>query len=222
VGDDVTDSLPTIAILGGTGDLGSGLAKRLLAVGYRVVIGSRSAEKAKTFAASLDATAGKVLGTDIRGAAGEGDVVILSVPWPNHSETLADIRDLVQGKIVLDAVVPLVPPKVTTVQMPKEGSAAQIAQEILGEGVRVISAFHNIGAAKLHAGEPIECDVLVCGNDKDARDVGVALAKAVGASGIDAGVLANSAAAEAMTSLLIGINRRYKVKSAGIRITGLS
>jgi NADPH-dependent F420 reductase len=222
VGDDVTDSLPTIAILGGTGDLGSGLAKRLLAVGYRVVIGSRSAEKAKTFAASLDATAGKVLGTDIRGAAGEGDVVILSVPWPNHSETLADIRDLVQGKIVLDAVVPLVPPKVTTVQMPKEGSAAQIAQEILGEGVRVISAFHNIGAAKLHAGEPIECDVLVCGNDKDARDVGVALAKAVGATGIDAGVLANSAAAEAMTSLLIGINRRYKVKSAGIRITGLS
>jgi NADPH-dependent F420 reductase len=218
----VTDSLPTIAILGGTGDLGSGLAKRLLAAGYRVVIGSRSAEKAKTFAASLDATAGQVLGTDIRGAAGEGDVVILSVPWPNHSETLADIRDLVQGKIVLNAVVPLVPPKVTTVQMPKEGSAAQIAQDILGEGVRVISAFHNIGAAKLHAGESIECDVLVCGNDKDARDVGIALAKAVGASGIDAGVLANSAAAEAMTSLLIGINRRYKVKSAGIRITGLS
>lgn len=218
----MTDSLPTIAILGGTGDLGSGLAKRLLAAGYRVVIGSRSAEKAKTFAASLDATAGQVLGTDIRGAAGEGDVVILSVPWPNHSETLADIRDLVQGKIVLNAVVPLVPPKVTTVQMPKEGSAAQISQDILGEGVRVISAFHNIGAAKLHAGESIECDVLVCGNDKDARDVGIALAKAVGASGIDAGVLANSAAAEAMTSLLIGINRRYKVKSAGIRITGLS
>jgi NADPH-dependent F420 reductase len=218
----VTDSLPTIAILGGTGDLGSGLAKRLLAAGYRVVIGSRSAEKAKTFAASLDATAGQVLGTDIRGAAGEGDVILLSVPWPNHAETLADIRDLVQGKIVLDAVVPLVPPKVTTVQMPKEGSAAQIAQDILGEGVRVISAFHNIGAVKLHAGESIECDVLVCGNDKDARDVGIALAKAVGASGIDAGVLANSAAAEAMTSLLIGINRRYKVKSAGIRITGLS
>jgi NADPH-dependent F420 reductase len=218
----VTDSLPTIAILGGTGDLGSGLAKRLLAAGYSVVIGSRSAEKAKTFAASLDATAGQVLGTDIRGAAGEGDVILLSVPWPNHAETLAAIRDLVQGKIVLDAVVPLVPPKVTTVQMPKEGSAAQIAQDILGEGVRVISAFHNIGAVKLHAGESIECDVLVCGNDKDARDVGIALAKAVGASGIDAGVLANSAAAEAMTSLLIGINRRYKVKSAGIRITGLS
>lgn len=218
----MTDPLPTIAILGGTGDLGSGLAKRLLAAGYRVVIGSRSAEKAKTFVASLDATAGQVLGMDIRGAAGEGDVILLSVPWPNHAETLADIRDLVQGKIVLDAVVPLVPPKVTTVQMPKEGSAAQIAQEILGEGVRVISAFHNIGAAKLHAGESIECDVLVCGNDKDARDVGIALAKAVGASGIDAGVLANSAAAEAMTSLLIGINRRYKVKSAGIRITGLS
>jgi hypothetical protein len=218
----VTDSLPTIAILGGTGDLGSGLAKRLLAAGYRVVIGSRSADKAQAFVASLDAAAGQVLGTDIRGAAGEGDVVILSVPWPNHADTLADIRDLVQGKIVLDAVVPLVPPKVTTVQMPKEGSAAQIAQEILGEGVRVISAFHNIGAAKLHVGEPIECDVLVCGNDKEARDVGIALAKAVGANGIDAGVLANSAAAEAMTSLLIGINRRYKVKSAGIRITGLS
>ncbi|MEP9380508.1 NADPH-dependent F420 reductase [Aquabacter sp. CN5-332] len=215
----MSDDLPKIAILGGTGDLGSGLAKRLLAAGYGVTIGSRSREKAQAFAATLGAHA---RGADMRGATMAGDVVILSVPWASHGETLAEIHDLVQGKILLDAVVPLVPPKVATVQLPKEGSAAQIAQELLGEGVRVISAFHNIGAAKLHAGEPIECDVLVCGNDKDARELGIALANAVGATGIDAGVLANSAAVEAMTSVLIGINRRYKVKSAGVKITGLS
>lgn len=209
---------PSIAILGGTGDLGSGLAKRWLAAGYDVVIGSRSAEKAQAFAKELG---GKARGDDNAGAAKSAEVVIVAVPFASHEATLREVKDAVQGKIVVDAAVPLVPPKVSVVQLPAEGSAAQIAQNLLGEGVRVVSAFHNVGATKLHAGGRADCDVLVFGNDKEARDVVIALANEVATCGIDGGVLANSAAAEALTSVLIGINRRYKVAGAGIRITGL-
>jgi hypothetical protein len=210
---------PVISILGGTGDLGSGLAKRWLAAGYSVVIGSRSADKAHAFAAELGKGA---QGADNVGAAASGDIVVLAVPFGSHEATLLEVKDAVQGKIVVDAAVPLVPPKVSTVQLPAEGSAAQIAQRLLGDGVRVVSAFHNVGAAKLHAGGRADCDVLVFGNDKDARETVIGLANEVASCGIDGGVLANSVAAEALTSVLIGINRRYKVSGAGIRITGLS
>lgn len=209
---------PSIAILGGTGDLGSGLAKRWLATGYRVVVGSRSAEKAEAFARELGGTARGANNVD---AAKEADVIVVAVPYASHEATLLEVKDAVQGKIVVDAAVPLVPPKVSVVQLPKEGSAAQIAQALLGEGVRVVSAFHNVGAAKLHAGARAECDVLVFGDDKAARDIVISLANEVATCGIDGGVLANSAAAEALTSVLIGINRRYKASGAGIRITGL-
>lgn len=210
---------PSIAILGGTGDLGSGLAKRWLAAGYAVVIGSRSAEKAQAFAKELG---GGARGDDNVGAAKSADIVVLAVPFGSHEATLREVKDAVQGKIVVDAAVPLVPPKVSVVQLPPEGSAAQIAQTLLGEGVKVVSAFHNVGATKLHAGGRADCDVLVFGNDKESRDIVIGLANEVASSGIDGGVLANSAAAEALTSVLIGINRRYKVPGAGIRITGLS
>ncbi|MGL4263770.1 MAG: NADPH-dependent F420 reductase [Afipia sp.] len=210
---------PSIAILGGTGDLGSGLAKRWLAAGYSVVVGSRSAEKAQAFAKELG---GGARGDDNVGAAKSADIVVLAVPFGSHDATLREVKDAVQGKIVVDAAVPLVPPKVSVVQLPPEGSAAQIAQTLLGEGVKVVSAFHNVGATKLHAGGRADCDVLVFGNDKESRDIVIALANEVASSGIDGGVLANSAAAEALTSVLIGINRRYKVPGAGIRITGLS
>jgi NADPH-dependent F420 reductase len=143
------------------------------------------------------------------------------VPFANHETTITEVKDAVQGKIVVDAAVPLVPPKVSTVQLPAEGSAAQIAQRLLGDAVKVVSAFHNVGASKLHAGERADCDVLVFGNDKEAREIVIGLAEAVATRGIDGGVLANSAAAEALTSVLIGINRRYKVPAASIRITGL-
>jgi NADPH-dependent F420 reductase len=122
---------------------------------------------------------------------------------------------------VIDAVVPLVPPKVSVVQLPAKGSPALVAQRILGSGVRVVSAFHNVGAKKLHGGEKVDCDVLVFGDDPDAREQVIALAEVVATRGIHAGVLANSIAAEALTSVLIAINRRYKVPGAGIRITGL-
>ena len=212
------DSKPLIAILGGTGDLGSGLAKCWLKAGYSIVIGSRSAEKAQAFAAELG---GQAIGKDNLEAARAADVVVLAVPFANHDSSLREIKDVVQGKIVVDAAVPLVPPKVSTVQLPREGSAAQIAQSLLGDGVRVVSAFHNVGASKLHDGDRADCDVLVFSNDKEARELVMALAGIVGTRGVDGGMLANSAAAEALTSVLIGINRKYKVPGAGIRITGL-
>jgi 8-hydroxy-5-deazaflavin:NADPH oxidoreductase len=212
------NSKPLIAILGGTGDLGSGLAKCWLKAGYSIVIGSRSAEKAEAFAAELG---GQATGKENVEAARAGDVIVLAVPFASHESSLREIKDVVQGKIVVDAAVPLVPPKVSTVQLPREGSAAQIAQNLLGDGVRVVSAFHNVGASKLHEGNRADCDVLVFSNDKEARELVMALAGIVATRGIDGGMLANSAAAEALTSVLIGINRKYKVQGAGIRITGL-
>jgi NADPH-dependent F420 reductase len=214
---------PTIALLGGTGELGSALARRWAAAGYSVVLGSRSKERAEAAAREMQAAGspGAVTGEDNLGAAQAADVVVLAVPYANHEAILNEIKPAVAGKIVVDAVVPLVPPKVSVARLPAEGSAAQIAQRLLGAETRVVSAFHNVGASKLAAGGSVDCDVLVFGDDKAARDLVIALADAAGARGVDGGALANSAAAEALTSVLIGINRRYKVDGAGIRITGL-
>lgn len=209
---------PTIGIIGGTGDLGSGLAKAWSAAGYRVVIGSRTEERAKEAAASLG---GAVEGATNLSAAEIADVVVLAVPFSSHNATIEEIKPALAGKIFVDAAVPLVPPKVSTVQLPVEGSAAQIAQKLLGDGVRVVSAFHNVGAAKLHAGGRVDCDVLVFSDDKDARNTVIELCGAVARRGVGGGSLANSAAAEAMTSVLIWINRSYKVLGAGVSITGL-
>ncbi|MBO0711187.1 MAG: NADPH-dependent F420 reductase [Acetobacteraceae bacterium] len=209
---------PVIGIIGGTGDLGSALAKAWAAAGYEVVIGSRSHDKAERVAAELGNI---VRGDDNVGAASAADVVVLAVPFVNHEQTIEEIRGVVGGKIVVDTAVPLIPPKVSTVQLPSGGSAAQIAQRLLGEGVRVVSAFHNISAKKLHAGARVDCDVLVFGDDKEARNLVIGLAGVVARRGVGGGGLANSAAAEAMTSVLIWINRQYKVSGAGIGITGL-
>ncbi|MEP7098092.1 MAG: NADPH-dependent F420 reductase [Dokdonella sp.] len=216
-------SRPTIAIIGGTGALGSGMAKRWAAAGYPVILGSRTADKAQQAALQLQSGNG---GPPARGdsnveAARAADIVVLAIPFSNHQATLDELKDVVGGKIVVDAVVPLVPPKVAQVQLPPQGSAGQIAHAHLGESVRVVSAFQNVGASKLQGEGPIACDVLVCGNDKDARAAVIELAMAAGTRGIDAGPIANAAAAEAMTSILIGINKRYKVDCAGIQITGI-
>ena len=213
-----------LAILGGTGALGTGLAMRWAAAGYPVILGSRTREKAEDAARRIEPANGAPLvrGDDNKAAAAAGEIVVIAVPWANHDAMLDEIKDCVAGKIVVDAVVPLVPPKVSVVQLPAEGSAAQIAQKRLGSGTRVVSAFHNVAAAKLSAGTAsIECDVLVFGDDREARDAVIALADAAGTRGVDGGALANSAAAEALTSVIIAINRRYKT-TAGIRITGIS
>ena len=213
---------PVLAIIGGTGALGSGLAKRWAAAGYPVVLGSRTRDKAEAAARAINPGNGAppVRGEDNAAAAAAGEIIVIAVPFSNHEAILEEIKDAVAGKIVVDAVVPLVPPKVSLVQLPPKGSAAQMAQERIGERSRVVSAFHNVGAAKLLSDGPVDCDVLVFGNDREARDVVIALADAIGTRGIDAGPIANSIAGEALTSILIGINRRYKVDGAGIRITG--
>jgi NADPH-dependent F420 reductase len=214
---------PTLAIIGGTGALGTGLAMRWASAGYPVVLGSRSREKAQAAAREIQPGNGAppVRGEDNAAAARAADVVLIAVPYSNHDAILDEIRDGVAGKIVVDAVVPLVPPKVSQVHLPPQGSAAQIAQARLGESARVVSAFHNVAAAKLKAGGEVDCDVLVFGNDREARDAVIALAAAAGTRGIDGGPIANSVVGEALTAVLIGINRRYKVPGAGIRITGL-
>jgi hypothetical protein len=206
-----------VAVGGGTGKLGAAIAGRLARAGRRVVIGSRSAEGAAEAAAAIGHGAAGMANVD---AARVGDIVIVTVPFAAQSATLAEIAPHVAGKIVVDTTVPLVPPKVMRVQLPAEGSAAQRAAGLLGDDVRVVSAFHNVAAHKLATDEDIACDVLVFGDDKAARGDVVALANAVGLRGLHAGALANSAAAEALTSILIFLNKTYKVDGAGIAITG--
>ena len=214
---------PTLAIIGGTGTLGSGLARRLAAAGYAIVLGSRSAEKAEEAARTLSAPAGTPppRGTSNAEAAKAADVVIVTVPWESQARILDEIAPHVAGKLVVDTTVPLVPPRVARVQLPPEHSAALTAQKRLGAGVRVVSAFHNVAGHKLQRDEPVDCDVLIFGDDPGDREVVLGLAKAAGLRGVHAGPLANSVAAEALTSVLIGINRNYKVDGAGIRITGI-
>ncbi|MBN9043447.1 MAG: NADPH-dependent F420 reductase [Rhizobiales bacterium 62-47] len=214
---------PILSIIGGTGDLGSGLARSWSKAGYTVILGSRASEKAVQAAAALRQEGfANIEGAANVDAAARGDVIVVAVPFANYTTTLTEIRDPARNKIVVTAVVPLVPPKVFVVQLPPAGSAALIAQAALDSSTRVVGAFHNVGSQKLHAGGKADCDVLVFGDDADARTSVMKLADAVSNRGVDGGALANSAAAEALTSVLIAINRKYKVKGAGISISGLA
>lgn len=206
-----------IAVIGGTGKLGAAIARRLGKAGTQVIIGSRSAQNAAVTAAGLGFG---VTGMSNADAAKAGAIVIVTVPFSAQEATLAEIAPQVAGKLVIDTTVPLVPPKVMRVQLPPEGSAAQRTQKLLGSGVNVVSAFHNVAAHKLATDEDIDCDVLVFGDDKNARAKAVELIEKIGLRAIHAGALANSAAAEALTSLLIFINKNYEVDGAGLRITG--
>ena len=223
----MSENLPVIAILGGTGDLGTGLARCWGEAGFPVIIGSRTAEKADAAVASMK----KIL--EERGisemnlrsdenlrAAEEADIVAITVPFNHQQSTLEHVRPALKGKILIDATVPLVPPKVARVQLPESGSAGQMAQELLGEDVRVVSAFQNVAAHHLQKGTNAGCDVLVSGNNKDARSQVIELIEACGMRGFHAGSIANAAAAEALTSILIFINKQYKCH-AGISLTGL-
>lgn len=213
-----------IAIIGGAGDLGSGLASRLARAGFDVVIGSRNADRAAEAAAKLRAETGnaKVRGLDNVSAALAGDVLIVTVPFASQASTLRDIASSAAGKIVVDTTVPLVPPKVARVQLPARGSAALLAADALGDGVRLVTAFHNVSAQKLRGLEPVHSDILVFGDDIAARDTVVGLIARIDMRGLHGGPLANAVAAEAMTSVLISMNRRYGVsEGAGIKITGI-
>lgn len=222
----MTDSplVKSIAILGGTGKEGSALAIRWALNGYKVIIGSRRAEKAETTAAELNEELGGdyVTAMDNVSAAKEAEIVVLSVPYEAHQPTLESVIDEIQGKILVDVTAPLKPPQVSTVYVPEGLSAAQEAQAMVGDNVRVVSAFQNVSYIKLRDPKAnVACDVLVTGDDKAAKQEVIALVEAAGMRGIDAGALANSIVAEALTSVLVYINKQYKIKHAGILITGI-
>lgn len=221
----MTDSpIPkTIAVLGGTGREGKGLAYRWAKAGYRVLIGSRLEDRAKAAALELLTLLNSkafVEGTNNLKAATAADIVVLTVPYAAHRETLVLVKDALQGKLLVDVTVPLVSPKVTKVQMPSAGSAAQEAREILGDDAQIAAAFQNISYAHLMSNEPVECDVLVTGTGKEARAETLKLVEAAGLTGWDAGPIENSVVVEGMTSVLIHINKQYGTSRAGIKITG--
>ena len=212
-----------IAVIGGSGAEGSGLAARWAKAGYRVLLGSRGLGRAMARAAELNALLGenRIEGLTNGAAAEAAEIVVLTVPYAAQLPTLRELKPALAGKILLDVTAPLVPPRVARVQLPDGGSAVVIAQRELGPEVRVVAAFHNVAGHKLQTDEPVDCDVLIFGDDPGDREVVLGLVEAAGLRGVHAGPLANSVAAEALTSVLIGINRNYRVEGAGVRITGI-
>lgn len=244
----MTEALPTIAVLGGTGSEGWGLALRWAGAGYPVIIGSRAADRAAEAAAAIEKEANEyiaptaldfdraelarrlsrpvadaisVKGLSNRDAVAACDIAVLTVPFAAQKSTVEDVRDALTGKILVDVTVPLVPPKVLRVQLPDGGSAVASIQAMLGDDVRVVSAFQNIAAAHLKdLDHDIDCDVLVCGDSKAARQEVIKLAEDAGMRAWHGGPIANSAVAEALTSVLLFINRNYGIDGSGFRITG--
>lgn len=215
-----------IAVLGGTGSEGRGLGLRWALSGHEILIGSRSAERGAEAAAEMNdelpAEAPRISGGDNAEVARQADVVVLSVPYKAQQPTLEAVRDLLQGKLLITVVVPLQPPRVSHVWRPPAGSAAQEAQEYLGEAAHVVAAFQNISAELLpDPNAHVDCDVFICGDRQEDKAVAIALSEAAGLRGIDAGPLQNASVVEGLTAVLIGINIRNKIKHSGIRITGL-
>lgn len=215
-----------IAVLGGTGKEGKGLAYRWAKADLEVAIGSRALEKAEAAASDLN-TKLAINGCHVSGMTNEDaaawcDVAVLTVPFSAHLPMLESVKDQLAGKILIDVTVPLVPPKITKVQLPSAGSAAQEAQNLLGESVKVVSAFQNISYERLFNDEEVDCDVIVCGTGKDARTVVIDLVQKAGMVGWDGGVIENSAVTEGLTSILLGLNKQFEGKAAGIKITGIS
>ena len=213
-----------IAILGGTGDQGPGLALRLAMAGEEAIIGSRSRERAEQVAAELNAELGdaRIRGMENPQAAEEAEIVMMTVPYSAHVSTLESVKTQVAGKIFVDVSVPLDPENPRRMKMPPAGSATEEAQEILGSAARVVAAFQNVAAHLLrdprHA---IDCDVLVCGNDAEAKKTVIGLVAKMGMQAYDVGPATSARVVEGLTSILIGVNIRNKVKGAGIRLTGL-
>jgi NADPH-dependent F420 reductase len=218
--------LLTLAIVGGTGSEGSGLAMRLVRSGYRVIIGSRSAQKAAERATELNSTMGEpglISGAENLQAVREADLVMLTVPFAAQRQIIETIRPALKGKILINVGACVNPDRPAQVELPPAGSSSLEAQEQLGGDVRVVAAFQNVSSEYLRDPErPIDCDVLVCGDDAEAKVAAMHLVEAIGLVAYDAGPLKNSIVAEGMTSILVGINKRYHARLAGIHITGVS
>jgi NADPH-dependent F420 reductase len=212
-----------IAILGGTGPEGAGLAIRWLKAGRAIIIGSRDAGRAQAKADELRAQAGgEVRGMINSEAARAGELVVLAFPYAGLGETLAQVKEACQGKVVVSAVVPLTFGGRRLFTPPPIGSAAEEAQQLLGPGARVVAAFHHIAAHELLSlDHPIECDLLLCGDDQAAKREVMELGMSMGLRAFDVGPLTNAGPIEGITAVLATINRRYKLKNAGIKITGL-
>jgi NADPH-dependent F420 reductase len=212
-----------IGIVGGTGREAKGLAIRWAKAGHEVAIGSRDEERARARAAELRAGgATNIEGGSNEWAVGDAAVVILSVPFAAHGDTLRALAPKLAGKIVVDITVPLTPPKVHEVHLPEGQAAAMIAQTILGPGTPVVAALHHVSS--LHLGDPdhaIDCDVLACSDDPRALETTLQLLRELGVRAFDAGPLRNAVALESLTPVLLHMGKRYKSPGLGIRITGL-
>lgn len=216
----------SIAILGGTGPQGRGLALRFARAGIPVVIGSRDADRAQATADELQAKlspgAAAIGGHDLRGAVSAADeMVILAVPYAAHDATLEAIRDLLPGKVLIDIVVPLADGDPKKVDMPAAGSATEAAQALLGDAIPVVGALHNVSATTLNdLDHGINCDVLVCGNDLAAKEGVIDLIRKLDVQAYNAGPAVNARCIEAITPILIRLNISKKVPftHAGIRI----
>jgi NADPH-dependent F420 reductase len=212
-----------IGIVGGTGKQGTGLARRWVRAGHTIAIGSRDAARARAHVADIgpDASA-SVEGGDNVWAASGADVVLLSVPYSAHAETLRSIAAATAGKVLVDMTVPLLPPKVSRVHLPAGQAAALEAQAIVGAATPVVAALHHVSAT--HLADPhhrIECDVLVAADDARAKSIALQLVRDLGLRGLDAGPLVNAVALESLTPVLIHLNRTYKSQGAGVVFTNL-
>ena len=214
------DEIRKIGILGGTGDLGSALTKKWASKGYEILIGSRDPVKAQKIAAKAneELNTSNIQGLGLKAAARESDIAVLTVPYLSHADILNLVKEDLKGKILIDTTVSL-QKIVTKVQLPKIGSSAMEAQKILGNEVEVVSALQNIGSHLVSSEEPIKAEVLVTGNNKGSAESVISLLSCLGLKCWYAGELENSAAAEALTSVLIVINKNHKLKSSGIKIT---
>ena len=219
------DAKPVLAVIGGTGKEGRGLAYRWARAGYPVLVGSRSPQRAHDAAQVIRDRLGPDAQVEGRGnlqAAREADIVVLAVPYAAHRATAQALREAVQGKIVVDVTVPLQPPKVTRVHLPPEGSAALEAQAIFGPEVQVVDAFQNISHHVLWSDATPEMDVLVAGRGKAARQTVMRLVEDAGFRAWDAGPIENTIVVEGLTSVLLYINKRYGGPHAGVRIVGVA
>ncbi|MCB8973231.1 MAG: NADPH-dependent F420 reductase [Ardenticatenaceae bacterium] len=213
-----------IAILGGTGDEGFGLGYRWAAAGHEIIIGSRKDEKGAEAAVSMrdKLPNGNISGTDNLSAAQQAELVVLSVPYWAQASTLDSVKSALAGKLLLTVVAPTGEKAARVHRLESGLSAAEEAQNQLGEATSVVAAFQNIGAHHLlDLDHEMDCDVLVCGDKKDDKAVALQLCEDAGLRGVNAGALQNARAVEELTAVLIAINIIHKVKSAGIRITGL-